>query len=92
MSELVYLLEVMKERRSGRGRYWRANSAGYTDRLEDAGLYPASHDRVANREDVANYNPIEAIPVFLAEADRLEKAGRTLRARITASKILHGAQ
>lgn len=34
-----YVYEVKKGHRQGRGRFWRANRAGYTDRISEAGLY-----------------------------------------------------
>src|SRR5690606_35639130 len=38
----LYLLEVVPEWRFGRGRYWRRDARGYTDLLENAGVYTAT--------------------------------------------------
>lgn len=36
---MMYIYEVHPLHRNGRGRFWRANSSGYTDSLLFAGLY-----------------------------------------------------
>jgi len=59
----MWLFEVKPGRRSGRGRYWRPNAAGYTDDIARAGLYDDDDGYVKcyNKDD-ANFVLVEAEP------------------------------
>jgi len=43
------LIEVRPEWRSGRGRFWRPNAAGYTDDVGRAGIYKATERHESER-------------------------------------------
>jgi len=58
------LREVKYEMRPGRGRWWWANSKGYTDRVDWAGIYEAEGD-----EDRNKYIEVEALPVITTALD-----------------------
>ena len=56
-----FLLEVKLNRRSGRGRWWQSNSAGYTDQFDRAGLYDKDSDEVRRWDPEAdNYRLVDA--------------------------------
>lgn len=58
-----FVYRVKPEHRSGRGTYWRANGAGYTDDLAQAGLY-------ATAMGVAGSETAEAV-LFTEEQRRI---------------------
>lgn len=50
MSAAAVVRVVRAGCRGGRGRFWRKNGAGYTDRLEEAGLYTPGPDPTLEHE------------------------------------------
>lgn len=47
MDEVLYVIEVPESLRSGRGRWWKAKRANYTNRPEMAGVYTEAQVRKA---------------------------------------------
>ncbi len=60
-----YLLEVIPERRAGRGRWWAPFRRGYTNKIENAGIY--SEEEAL--ETAANSDRTVAVPVEDAIAE-----------------------
>jgi len=56
----IYFIEVVPDWRPGRGRWWRPDGCGYTDRLERAGLYAEDHADVPIVRDSEKYRLVEA--------------------------------
>jgi hypothetical protein len=72
-----FLLEVKHSHRSGCGRWWRANGAGYTDQLDRAGLYAKDSDYVRNYNTDNRYTLICAT-VILGPMLRLQAMGKQI--------------
>lgn len=67
------VLEVKPDHRAGRGRWWRNDGQGYTDRIEDIGLYAPDDHRVAEYAAYAADDPeakttVRTLAEVLAEA------------------------
>jgi len=55
------LIEVLPEWRTGRGRWWCPNSAGYTDTLSRAGVYDPDSPAVRAGLDKGTARPIDEV-------------------------------
>lgn len=56
------LIEVVIPHRSGRGRFWCDNGRGYTDSIDNAGVYPAEEaKKICEGSD--NIYPVSAMVV-----------------------------
>ena len=74
--------EVLPEWRSGRGVWWRTKGQGYTDKLENAGLYnPDTEPEWEDYRKYIEFPAIEAIEQAIQETvDRLNKLGELMAA------------
>lgn len=73
----VCLREVYPESRSGRGRWWRPDGDGYTDRIVAAGFYPYA-------PPTERWHTVEAHDVIRALAEDLHATSGALHRLVTA--------
>jgi len=72
-----FLVEVLPEHQSGRGRYWRPESSGYTDEVAAAGLYTEDEARrIVERSDRSIMVP--ALPLLHAAWVKADEVARRL--------------
>jgi hypothetical protein len=72
------LIELEQHHRSGRGRWWRPNRAGYTDIFTEAGVYPAQEARSLARRG-ASY-AVDAMEAFVAAQADMQKLAERIAA------------
>lgn len=69
---MTHLIEVIRKERQGRGRWWRANSNGYTNDIADAGLYTLGEARRATTPDHSTPCALAGLSMELrAEVDEM---------------------
>lgn len=73
--------EVLPEHREGRSRWWRANGQGYTDDINQAGIYPDMKGVVGSERSYA-VDANEVVREYSGEATRCVRQVINLRDRV----------
>lgn len=73
--------EVAPEFRSGRSRWWRHNSQGYTDAIEQAGVYPNARGIEGSERSYA-VSAADVLAAYVAFVDSAATAAQKLAVRV----------